>query len=106
KSKAASAQGSVVKQVPPNVAASARATIEGKIKVRVRVDVDAAGKVTDTKLVTRGPSKYFARVALEAAQEWEFSAPKVEGQGVPSQWILQFGFRRGGTDLSSSQKSP
>ena len=49
-------QNGVVQQVMPQVSASARRTIQGTIKVRVRVDVDAAGNVLKTKLELSGPS--------------------------------------------------
>ena len=59
-------QNGIVQQVMPQVSPSARRTIQGTIKVRVRVDVDAAGNVAKAKLESAGPSKYFSRVAVEA----------------------------------------
>jgi TonB family protein len=99
-------KGAVLQQVLPRVSASARHTIEGKIKVGVRVKVDASGKVTEAKLVSAGPSQYFARLALEAAREWKFTPPQVQGSVVASDWILHFGFRRSGTDVVSTQTAP
>ena len=52
--------GTVSQQVVPNVSQSARNTITGKIKVNVRVSVDASGKVSEAKLVSQVESKYFA----------------------------------------------
>ena len=99
-------KGSVLQQVLPPVASSARRTIDGKIKVGVRVEVDPSGKVTEVKLISPGPSKYFARLALEASREWKFTPPQVQGQAVASQWDLRFAFRRGGTDVVSTQTAP
>jgi len=38
------------------------------VKVTVNVDVDRSGNVEDAQLESSGPSKYFARAALQAAQ--------------------------------------
>jgi TonB family protein len=87
-------KGAVVRQVLPDVPRSAKNTITGTIKISVRVEVDASGKVTSARLIVPGPSKYFANQALKAAQRWEFSAPEVNGQRAASAWILRFHFRR------------
>jgi TonB family protein len=84
----------------PQVSPSARRTIQGTIKVRVRVDVDAAGNVAKTKLELSGPSKYFSRVAMEAAREWKF-APAPAGESGAREWKLQFAFRRSKTEVSA-----
>jgi TonB family protein len=91
--------GSVVEQVLPAVAKSAQATIQGHIKVGVRVAVDGSGSVTGTKLVTPGPSKYFARLSTEAARRWKFKPAEADGQGVASEWVLRFEFSRKGTTV-------
>jgi len=98
--KAVSANGDVVRQVLPNVSRSARNTIQGKIRVGVRVDVDPSGKVTSAKLTSPGPSQYFARLALQAARRWEFKPPQVNGQTTPSAWLLRFRFGRSATEVS------
>lgn len=103
---AGSAKGAVLQEVMPQIAASARRTIDGKIRVVVRVDVDASGHVTEATLVSPGPSKYFARTAEEAARQWTFTPPQAGGQALASQWTLRFGFRRSGTEVSSAQNSP
>lgn len=99
-------KGSVAQQVMPRVAPSARETIEGKIRVRVRVEVDPAGNVTNARLESAGPSKYFARLALEAAREWKFTPPQVQGRAVASEWSLRFGFRRTDTEVVPEEVSP
>jgi len=93
-------QGQVVRQVLPEVSPSARHTIRGKIKVVVQVDVDASGKVTNAKLTSPGPSRYFANQALRAAREWEFSAPVVDGHPAASAWSLVFRIGRRGTQIA------
>ncbi len=60
----ASSPGGVVKKVLPEVPISARNTISGTIKVAVRVEVDASGRVTAEKFASEGPSKYFSNLSL------------------------------------------
>lgn len=87
-------RGEIAHQVMPEVLQSARKSIRGTVKVSVRVNVNRSGNVQDAELETRGPSKYFARAALKAAQDWKFNAPTVDGRGVSSTWTLQFRFTR------------
>lgn len=97
--KTSASSGVVVRQVIPEVPKNARNTIQGKISVKVRVDVDSSGKVKSAKLVSPGPSKYFAGLALKAAQQWEFSPPEVNDQKTASTWILRFQFGRSSTQV-------
>ncbi|MGA9799456.1 MAG: TonB family protein [Terriglobales bacterium] len=94
-------QGKVLQQVEPVVSKSARNTISGTIRIRVKVLVDAAGNVESASFVTEGPSKYFARQAMQAAQQWKF-APAA----APSAWILHFGFKKSGTEVDSEPAQP
>jgi TonB family protein len=96
----ANTQGEVAQQVVPDVPQSAKNTITGTLKVVVRVEVDASGKVTEAKLITAGPSKYFAGLALSAARRWEFTPPQVNGQPSASAWTLRFHFKRTSTQVS------
>lgn len=93
------AQLGVVQRMMPQVSPSARRTIQGKIKVRVRVGVDAAGNVSSARFESAGPSKYFSRIAMEAARQWKFS-PSNGGQ-TQREWRLQFTFTRTKTDASA-----
>jgi len=98
--------GDVAQRVLPEVLESARNTIRGTVKVAVRVDVDRSGDVESAELESHGPSKYFARTALEAAQLWRFKPPMVGGRGVLSTWTLRFEFTRGGTIVVPAQEIP
>jgi TonB family protein len=98
--------GQVAHQVVPDVPKSARETIRGTVRVGVRISVDSAGNVTDAELDPAGPSKYFAQLALEAAQQWQFDPPKVEGRNVLSDWLLQFQFTGQGTKVIPAQSAP
>jgi len=68
--------------------------------------VDAEGNVTQARLQAAGPSKYFARLALEAARQWKFEPVVANGQGVTSQWVVQFGFSRRRTEGSAQRTAP
>lgn len=98
--------GEVAHQVMPEVLESARNTIRGTVRVSVKVDVDRSGNVEGAELESAGPSKYFARAALAAAQRWKFTPPSVDGQGVLSSWTLQFEFTRDETKIVPIQKLP
>jgi TonB family protein len=98
--------GSVAQQVMPDVSRNARATIQGKVKVKMKVTVDSSGDVVRTKFVTRGPSRYFANKALQAAERWKFTPPQVDGQAVPSEWTLRFEFGRTETSVHPAQTTP
>jgi len=95
-SKALASQGGIVHQVIPDISRNSRNTISGTLKVTVRVEVNPSGKVTAARLKTAGPSKYFAGLALKATQRWEF-AP----QPTASTWLIQFRFKRSGTQASA-----
>lgn len=101
-----SVRGEVAHQIMPEVLQSARNTIRGTVRVNVRVNVDRSGNVEDAELESRGPSKYFARAALEAAQDWKFRPPTVGGRGVLSSWALQFQFTRNETTVVPTQEMP
>jgi eukaryotic-like serine/threonine-protein kinase len=98
--------GQVAEQVVPEVPQSARDTIRGTVRVGVRLSVDTAGNVTEAELDNPGPSKYFARLALEAAQQWKFEPPKMQGQNVLSDWLLHFQFTGNGTKVVPVQADP
>jgi TonB family protein len=100
---ASSSQGSVVQQIMPSVSKSARDTIHGTIKVRVKVTADSSGNVATASFVSPGPSQYFARQAMQAAQQWKFVP--VQGQD-PRTWIVRFGFKRSGTDAVLEPAKP
>jgi TonB family protein len=98
--------GSVIDRVLPEVSRSARMTIHGKIKVGVRVNVNAAGGVSGATLVVPGPSHYFANLALRASQQWKFKPAEVKGQPVASEWMLQFLFGRDGPEVNPRETRP
>ena len=96
----------MVSRVMPDVSPSASNTIHGTVKVRVKAAVDSNGSVSDASLESMGPSRYFSGLALQAARQWKFKPPQVNGRPVSSTWILQFEFRQTGPSVTASETSP
>lgn len=100
------AHGEVLDQVLPDVSDKARATIQGKVRVTVRVHVEPAGNVSSAELDAPGPSKYFADLAIQAARRWEFTAPELNGHSTPSDWLIRFEFTQSGAQAFPRQTTP
>jgi TonB family protein len=85
---------STVHEVMPDVQPRAQRTIRGHIKVWVRVIVNQDGSVFAATPDRAGSSRYFERVALEAAKKWTF--PPAD---TPARRLMQirFDFSREGT---------
>jgi len=83
--------------IPPNI----RQRIRGRINVGVRVLVDPAGNVVGEFLESAGPSRYFARLAGDAAGAWKFAPTDNRG---PQVWLLQFGFTRDGATVEARSR--
>lgn len=84
---------SALHEVMPDVPQSARRTIRGHLKVWVRVIVDQDGSVFAAAPDRAGPSRYFERLAVDAAKKWTF--PPVD---APPRRVVQvrFDFSREG----------
>jgi TonB family protein len=106
RSSSGAAPGEVLEQVLPEPSQKAQATIHGKVSVRVRVHVDAAGSVSGAEFDSPGPSKYFADLALQAARRWDFAPAKVDGHAVPSEWLIVFHFTPSGPKVFPTQSNP
>jgi TonB family protein len=96
----------IVNQILPDIIPSAMRTISGTVKVSVRLAVDENGIVTDATLASAGPSNYFASKSLEAARHWKFKPAQVDGHAAPSNWILEFQYRRSGINVVPQQTTP
>jgi TonB family protein len=90
---AADASPSVLHKEIPEVPRSARDTIRGRFSIAVRVTVDKSGNVVAETLEKPGPSKYFARLATEAARKWKFAPADMPDS---RQCLVWFEFTRGG----------
>ncbi len=97
-------RGDVLDKVLPEASHKALSTINGTVRVLVRVQVDPVGNVTSAQFDSPGPSKYFADLALRAAQRWQFASPVSEGHSLPSQWLIRFEFTRGGVTAIPAQQ--
>lgn len=103
---ALAARGEVLEQVLPKSSEKALSTISGTVRVGVKAHVDAAGNVGDAELANPGPSRYFADQALDAARQWIFNTPEVNGRSVPSEWLIRFEFTRSGVKAFANQSAP
>jgi outer membrane biosynthesis protein TonB len=89
----------VLHQVSPDVPRAIRDRIRGHIKVTVRVLVDPSGNVVGEFLENPGPTRYFARLAGDAAIEWKFAPADIQGSRV---WLLRFEFDRLGVTVQTN----
>ena len=77
----------------PDVPLQIRKSIRGHVKVAVRVIIDQGGSVFAALVDTPGPSRYFERVAIEAAKKWTF--PPADSSTRLK--LVKFDFTRDGT---------
>jgi hypothetical protein len=90
--------GSDLQQRLPDVPRAIREKIRGHVNVSVRVLVDSAGTVVGEFFENAGPSRYFARLAGDAATEWKFVPTQQRGSRV---WVLRFDFTRAAVTVRS-----
>ncbi len=88
-----------VPEVPPQILG----TIRGKVTVSVKVGVDRSGAVVDAELDSRPGSKYFDKVAVDAARRWRFKPASDAGNAVESARLLRFEFRTDGCGAFEDQ---
>ena len=90
---AAAAQSAEVHEEIPDVPSRALRTIRGHVRVSVRVIVDGDGTVFAALTDDPGPSRYFERLAIDAAKKWKFVPTDSGDQRV---MVLRFDFTRQG----------
>ena len=88
-------QANGITRVLPEIPPGARNTIVGRVRIHVRVSVDAAGNVNQATLEGPPASKYFTDRVLAAAKAWKFPAGE-----TPQSWLLQFELGRDRTRVS------
>jgi TonB family protein len=101
-----SAPQTILDRVMPKPAESALQTIRGTIRIRVALEVDGAGNVSNATFIEQGPSNYFARLAMEAAKAWKFTPQPSQGNAIASEWTLQFQFTQEGVRVIPEQANP
>ena len=84
----------ILKQILPDVPAKARNTISGKVRINVRVDVDASGSVVNAHNDSPASSRFFGNLALESARRWKFAPADPSPSAHPREWALRFEFVR------------
>ena len=78
------------------VSEKVRRSINGDVVVRVRVNVDAAGKVIGAEPVGTGSpvAEALADAAISAIKRWQFEPARRGGDKVASDIVLSFTFRK------------
>jgi TonB family protein len=98
--RAANNSAAVVHEEIPKVPQSARQTIHGHVRVSVRVTVNRSGNVVRDTFENASSSKYFNRVASEAARKWRFASADSDRT---REWLLHFEFGREGTTVHATR---
>ena len=91
---ATSGSSAAISEFIPDVPQRARRTIRGNVKVSVRVIVEQDGTVFAALSEHRGPSRYFERMAVDAAKKWTFPPANNDAQRL---MLVRFAFNREGT---------
>jgi hypothetical protein len=92
----------VLHQELPVLSHGTRNSSHGHVKVTVVVTIDRSGNVVGDAVENRGSSRYFARLAADAAKKWQF-APTDAAE--PRQSLLEFDFTRGGVTAQAIPRS-
>jgi Protein kinase domain len=95
----ATASPAVLHEEAPAVPHAITERIRGHVRVTVRVLVDPYGKVVGEFMENSGPSRYFARLASDAAGKWQFIETDNRN---PRVWLLRFEFTRGATAVQAT----
>jgi TonB family protein len=97
-----SRRAEVLQQVLPDVSEKALSTIHGAVRLTIRAQVNAGGKVADAQLESPSGSPFFNELALKAAQRWLFE-PRALSGGEPTRvYLLHFEFTQGGVKASAT----
>jgi TonB family protein len=85
-----------IRQSAPVVSDKVRKLMSGEVVVRVRVNVDAAGKVIAAEPVgsNGGAAAALADSAVSAVKRWQFEPARRGGDKVAGDLVLSFTFRK------------
>jgi TonB family protein len=88
-----------ISEVIPEVPSKASRTIRGSVRVSVRLIVEKDGTVFAALADNPGPSRYFERLAVDAAKKWTFAPIETDEQRL---MLLRFTFTRQGTTATAT----
>jgi outer membrane biosynthesis protein TonB len=93
-----------VRHVAPKASPSVLRFLVSSVTIRVRVYVNAQGKVVRAESLSRGNAlvDYLSNISVNAAREWMFLPAHRGNQDVESETVLQFDFDGSGTTKNSS----
>ena len=97
---AKSSNSGALQQVLPDVSQKALATIHGTVRLTIRAQVDADGKVTDAQLESPSGSSFFNDLSLKAARLWQFQ-PSDAPDGASRTYLVHFEFTQSGPRASA-----
>src|SRR5207245_5893818 len=85
-----------IRQFAPIVRESVRRSIPGEVVIKVRVHVDAAGKVLTAESLSKGSpiAEALASSAIAAVKQWQFEPARREEEKVPGDVVLTFTLRQ------------
>jgi protein TonB len=83
-----------IRRANPEITPAVRSLIHDNVSVRITVDVDAEGNVTDARpLDARSfDERLLARHAVQAARLWRFEPARRDGAPVPGETVVVFDF--------------
>ena len=93
-----------LKHVRPSAPASILRLVVSKVTIRVKVYIDAEGRVIRAESLSRGGTliDYLSNLAVNAAQKWQFLPAHRGDRAVESETVLQFDFESNGSNGGSS----
>lgn len=101
-----SVRGGVLRRALPSVPRFASDTISGTVRVLVRVKVDPLGNVAGAEFDSPGPSRYFARLSMDAARAWKFRPPDIDAKSASSEWLIRFAYTSSETTATAVERIP
>lgn len=76
------------------------------MRINIRVSVDPSGNVTEASSASPEASRYFAGLAVKAAQEWKFAPAPADRAGAAREWVIRFELGRQVTTAAAVSEVP
>ena len=96
----------IQRRVLPDISASARRTITGRVRINVRVSVDPSGNVIEASSASPDASKYFTGLAVKAARDWTFAPAPPDRADTAREWVIRFELGRQATTATEVAAVP